>query len=483
LRAQALGFTYRGSSGRALHGLDLEVGPGQLLVLAGPSGGGKSTAALGLAGLLGDPVDGRVEGEVVPVGDEGGAVGLVLQDPDSHLVTLTVRDEVAFGPENLALPRVEILGRLEAALDAVGSSHLADRPTNELSGGEKQRVAIASVLAMEPEHLVLDEPTANLDPEGRTDVLDLALELSRGGERGVVVSEHRLDRLAEAAVETVVLAAGEVLWRGDHDELQANAEELTRAGVRVPGRPDLLGLDRREVAPGGTVLRVEGLDTGYGGKLVLDGLDLVVRAGEMVGLVGPNGGGKTTLLRCILGLGDVWEGRVEVAGIDASASTTSDLARRAGLVFQTPDHQLFERTVRAEMEFGPRNLGLLDGAMAGRIEALASEYALSPLMDVHPFRLSLGQKRRLNVASVQATSPRLLMLDEPFIGQDLGSIQALNQRFQAATEEGTAVLLVTHDLEALSAVCDRIIVLDGGRAEELDDPVSLSEGIPWSGAS
>jgi energy-coupling factor transport system ATP-binding protein len=416
-------------------------------------------------------------------GPEGGGVALVQQDPDSHLVTLTVRDEVAFGPENLALPRDEILARLEAALGAVGASHLVDRPTNQLSGGEKQRVAIASVMAMEPGYLVLDEPTANLDPEGRRDVLELALELASGGDRGVVVSEHRLDRLAAAAAETVVLAGGEVLWRGDHDELQSKAEELAAAGVRVPGRPDLLGLERREVTPGEAVLRVEGLSSGYGDQRVLDGLELVVMEGEMVGLVGPNGGGKTTLLRCILGLGDVWDGRVEVAGMDASATSTSELARRAGLVFQTPDHQLFERTVRAELEFGPRNLGLLDGGMEGRIGALAEEYALSAFMEVHPFRLSLGQKRRLNVASVQATSPRLLMLDEPFIGQDLGSIRALNERLQAARSEGTAVLMVTHDLEALSTICDRVVLLDRGKAEELDDAGSLSEGVPWGGVA
>lgn len=449
------------------------------MVLAGPSGGGKSTAALGLAGLLGEPVAGTLEGEVTREGMAGGGVSLVQQDPDSHLVTLTVLDEVAFGPENLALPREEVLQRVEASLEAVHATHLMDRATNELSGGEKQRVAIASVLAMEPQVLVLDEPSANLDPEGRQDVLSLALELVGEGDRALVVSEHRLDRLSEEAIETVVLDRGEVGWRGTFERMMNDAEDLSAGGLRVPGRPDLLGIDGTDATPGGTVLEVEGLVSGYGEEQVLHGVDLEVREGECVGLVGPNGGGKTTLLRCILGLGDIWDGRVMVGGLDASVEATSRLAREAGLVFQTPNHQLFERTVRSEMEFGPRNLGLDTEGMARRVKDLAREYALTDLMDVHPFRLSLGQKRRLNVASVQASSPSLLMLDEPFIGQDLGNIRALNEGLQEARSNGAAVLVVSHDLEVLSLMCDRAVVLEGGRTREMDDPASLTEGVLW----
>ena len=447
------------------------------MVMAGPSGGGKSTAALGLAGLLGEPVAGALEGEVTLDGRDGGGVSLVQQDPDSHLVTLTVLDEVAFGPENLALPREEVHRRVEASLEAVHAYHLVDRPTNELSGGEKQRVAIASVLAMEPDVLVLDEPSANLDPGGRQDVLSLALELVAEGDRALVVSEHRLDRIAERARETIVLDRGEVAWRGTFDQMMDDAEDLSARGLRVPGRPDLLGIDRTDATPGGTVLEVEGLVSGYGETQVLDGVDLTVREGEIVGLVGPNGGGKTTLLRCILGLGDIWDGRVMVSGLDASEEVTSRLAEEAGLVFQTPNHQLFERTVRAEMEFGPRNLGMDSEWMDWRVVNLAGEYALSDLMEVHPFRLSLGQKRRLNVASVQASSPSFVMLDEPFIGQDLGNVRALNRGLQEARGEGTAVLVVSHDLEVLSLMCDRAVVLEGGRTRELEDPASLGEGM------
>jgi len=428
---------------------------------------------------LGEPVSGKMEGTVALDGDPGGGVSLVQQDPDSHLVTLTVMDEVAFGPENLALPREEVIRRVEASLGAVHATYLADRSTSELSGGEKQRVAIASVLAMEPRVLVLDEPSANLDPVGREDVLSLAIELLEEGDRALVVSEHRLERLAEAAVETVVLDGGEVAWRGTFDRMQAEAEELAAGGLRVPGRPDLLGIERTETAPGGTVLEVEGLTSGYGENQVLHGVDLTVREGEIVGLVGPNGGGKTTLLRCILGLGDIWDGRVTVSNLDASEEATSRLAAEAGLVFQTPNHQLFGRTVRAEMEFGPRNFGMDNEWMDRRIVNLAREYALSDLMDVHPFRLSLGQKRRLNVASVQTSSPHLLMLDEPFIGQDLGNIRALNRGVQEAKEEGMAVLVVSHDLEIVSLMCDRAVVLEHGRTHGFEDPAFLGQTQLW----
>ncbi len=449
-----------------------------MVVLTGPSGGGKSTAALGLAGLLGEAVQGRMTGNVSVKGPSGGRVSLVQQDPDSHLVTLTVLDEVAFGPENLALPRDEVLQRVEASLESVHALHLMHRPTNELSGGEKQRVAIASVLAMEPDVLVLDEPSANLDPVGRRDVLDLSVELLREGDRAMVVTEHRLERLAEASLETVVLEGGRVSWRGTHGRMQEEAEDLSAGGLRVPGRPDLLGIERDEASPGDTVLHVRGLVSGYGEHKVLHGIDLEVREREVVGLVGPNGAGKTTLLRCILGLGDVWEGDVRVAGLDAALEPTSKLARRAGLVFQTPDHQLFEGTVREEMWFGPRNFGIDTRRTEERVNVLASEYSLSALMDVHPYRLSLGQKRRLNVASVQASFPRLLMLDEPFIGQDLGNIRALNRALQEARWENTAILVVSHDLEVLSRMCDRAVVLEAGMSRDVDDPCSLEEGFP-----
>jgi energy-coupling factor transporter ATP-binding protein EcfA2 len=450
-----------------------------MVVLTGPSGGGKSTAAMGLAGLLGDAVHGEMTGHVSVEGPSDGRVSLVQQDPDSHLVTLTVEDEVAFGPENLALPRDEIIRRVQEALEAVHALHLVHRSTNELSGGEKQRVAIASVLAMAPDVLVLDEPSANLDPQGRRDVLDLAVELLKDGDRALVVTEHRLERLAKAAMETVVLDGGRVRWRGTFGQMQSEAEALAASGLRVPGRPDLLGIDREEATPGETVLDVRGLQSGYGETQVLHGIDLTVREREVVGLVGPNGAGKTTLLRCILGLGEVWDGRVLVAGLDAGREPTSKMAREAGLVFQTPDHQLFERTVREELTFGPRNFGIDPLRMEDRIGELAAEYALAPLMEVHPYRLSLGQKRRLNVASVQASFPRLLMLDEPFIGQDLGNIRALNRAIQEARWENTAILMVSHDLEVLSHMCDRAVVVDGGRSREVDDPVSLEGGPTW----
>ncbi len=466
----------------------MEVGSGDLVLLAGPSGGGKTTAALGLAGLLGEPVDGTVEGSVC-LGDQTlagdgagrilGKVGLVQQDPEAHLCTLTVTDEVAFGPENLALPKDEVIERLEASLSAVGIGHLRDRGTNQLSGGEKQRVAIASMLAMDPEVLVLDEPTANLDPWSREEVLSLMVRLAGEGDRAVVVSEHRLDVLAEAAREIIILDGGVPSWRGSPTDLQEEAEDIASIGVRVPGRPGLIGIHRPPSKVGDPVLSVSDLVSGYGEREVLRGVDLELRGGEMVGLVGPNGGGKTTLLRCLLGLADVWEGRIVVTGLDATTEHTSTLARRAGMVFQTPDHQLFERTVREEMEFGPRNFGTLDDPMHARIDALSSDYGLSDLMEVHPFRLSLGQKRRLNVASVQTMSPKLLMLDEPFIGQDLGSIRALNARLQEARAQGTGILLVSHDLEVLAQMVDRVVVLEKGTCHEVEDPASLAEGIPW----
>ena len=422
-----------------------------------------------------------MEGEVLLDGSElvhghrPGEVALVQQDPDSHLCTLTVQDEVAFGPENLCLPSEEVRARMDAALGAVGARHLLGRSTGELSGGERQRVAIASMLAMEPRALVLDEPTANLDAPARTEVLRVLGDLPHRLGAPVVVAEHRLDVLVATAREIVALEGGAVTWRGGPRDLDGQAEGLSMAGVRVPGRRDLLGLERARKAPGEPVLRVAGLTAGYGEREVLRGVDLEVRAGELVGLVGPNGGGKTTLLRCVLGLVRPWDGRVELGGQDATGRPTSELARRAGLVFQSPDHQLFAPTVREELEFGPRNLGLLDVAARGRIDALAREYRIVGLLDAHPFRLSHGQKRRVNVASVQSFDPQLIMLDEPFIGQDIRNVRAINERLQAAKTGGAGVLVVSHDLEALSAMADRAFELVDGRAAEVNDVQGLED--------
>jgi energy-coupling factor transport system ATP-binding protein len=476
-----LGFTYRGAAGPALRDFDLKVGEGELVLLAGPSGGGKTTAARGLAGLLGEVVPGRMEGKVLLDGSElvhghrPGEVALVQQDPDSHLCTLTVQDEVAFGPENLCLPPDEVRARMDSALGAVGARHLLGRSTGELSGGERQRVAIASMLAMEPRALVLDEPTANLDAPARAEVLRVLCELPGRLGSPVVIAEHRLDVVATKAKEIVALDGGAVTWRGGPRDLEGQAEGLSMAGVRVPGRKDLLGLERARVTPGEAVLRVTGLTAGYREREVLRGVDLEVRAGELVALVGPNGGGKTTLLRCVLGLVRPWDGRVELRGEDAAGRPTSDLARHAGLVFQSPDHQLFAPTVREELEFGPRNLGLLDTAARERIGALAREYRIDGLLDVHPFRLSHGQKRRVNVASVQSSRPSLIMLDEPFIGQDIRNVRAINERLQAAKAGGSGVLVVSHDLEALSAMADRAVELVDGRAAEVADVQGLED--------
>ena len=422
-------------------------------------------------------MEGKVllDGSELVHGRRPGEVALVQQDPDSHLCTLTVQDEVAFGPENLCLPPEEVRTRMGAALGAVGARHLLGRSTAELSGGERQRVAIASMLAMEPRALVLDEPTANLDAPARAGVLEVLRELPGRLGSPVVVAEHRLDVLAGSASEIVALDGGAVTWRGGPKDLEGQAEGLSMAGVRVPGRRDMLGLDRTKAVPGDAVLRVTGLVAGYGEREVLRGADVEVRAGELVALVGPNGGGKTTLLRCVLGLVQPWDGRVELAGQDAAGRPTSELARRAGLVFQSPDHQLFAPTVREELEFGPRNLGMLDMAARGRIDALAREYHIDGLLDVHPFRLSHGQKRRVNVASVQSSGPSIIMLDEPFIGQDIRNVRGINARLQAAKATGAGVLVVSHDLEALSAMADRAVELVDGKTVEVDDVAGLED--------
>ncbi len=457
----------------ALRDVSFDIAPGERVLLLGASGSGKSTLLHGLAGVLGGDDEGEAEGALLldgrPAAGARGRAGLVLQDPDSQVILARVGDDVAFGCENLGVPRDETWLRVGAALDAVGLDVPQSRPTKHLSGGQKQRLALAGALAMRPGLLLLDEPTANLDPAGVVEVRDaVGALLERTGTTFVVV-EHRTEVWLPLVDRVIVLGAGGVVADGPPDRvLGAEGQRLAGAGVWVPGIPPAVPPPPART-PGDALLTARDLAVERVRAVpVATGLALEVRAGEALAITGPNGAGKSTLGLTLAGLLPPAAGTVHAAdGLAAGAGSrpvgwkSRELLTRIGMVFQDPEHQLLGRTVRAELEVGPRALGLDESETAGRVDELLERLRLSALARANPYTLSGGEKRRLTVAAALATRPQVLVLDEPTFGQDAVTWTELVALLAGLRDDGRAVVTITHDAAVVAALHARQVELGG----------------------
>jgi energy-coupling factor transport system ATP-binding protein len=471
VRASGWGWRHAGRKAWAVRGLDLDIAAGERVLLLGPSGAGKSTLLSGLAGVLGDDEDGSREGELtvggIPAERARGRAGLVLQDPDSQVILSRVGDDVAFGCENLGVPREEIWARVREALDAVGLDVPLDTPTSRLSGGQKQRLALAGVLAMRPGLLLLDEPTANLDPAGVEEVRDaVGRVLERTGATLVVV-EHRVAAWRSVVDRVVVIGEDGVLADGPAGRVLADrGAELARAGVWVPEHPPRVAA-RRGSPAGVPLLSGRGLSVGRRAA-VLSGVDVDVEAGAALAIEGRNGTGKSTLALTLGGLLRPVAGRVRAhpalasgAGEDPLRWTSRELSARIGSVFQVPEHQFLARTVREELELGPLANGAEQAETARRTEELLERLRLGPLAEANPFSLSGGQKRRLSVATALASRPRVLVLDEPTFGQDARTWAEVVRLLGEQLDDGVGVVTATHDLDLVEALRAKRLVLSG----------------------
>jgi energy-coupling factor transport system ATP-binding protein len=480
--ASGWGWRHAGRRRWAVRGLDLAIPPGQRVLLLGASGAGKSTLMRGMAGVLGDQEDGEQSGELLvdarPPGQARGRAGLVLQDPDAQVVLARVGDDVAFACENLGVPRDEIWQRVDASLDAVGLRLDRRHPTAQLSGGQKQRLALAGVLAMRPGLLLLDEPTANLDPEGALQVRDAVLDAARGAT--LVVVEHRVELWAAHMDRVVVLGEDGLIADGDPaDVFGRYAHELSTAGVWVPGAAAWRSPRPRSGRAAQTLLDAERLAVGRRGfgsripRVAASDVSLTVTAGRALAVTGPNGAGKSTLAMTVAGLLEPAGGRLRATealrdglGDQPAAWRSRQLLTRIGMVFQEPEHQLLTSRVRDELAVGPRALGLDESAVTARIDLLLERLRLTRLAAVNPFTLSGGEKRRLTVAAALATRPRVLVLDEPTYGQDARTWRELADLIDEVRDAGTAVVFVTHDPELVDALADDRLHLDLMRAAE-----------------
>lgn len=518
IRARGLGVRYFTRRTPALRDVSLACQPGERILLAGPSGAGKSTLALCLAGLIPGSLDAEVTGRVevdgmstaeAPPGSLAQRIGTVFQDPASQFTLLSVEDEVAFGLENLGVPAGDMPSRVGEALTAVGLADRAAWRIDRLSGGQQQRVALAAALATRPAALVLDEPTAHLDPRSATEVYARVRLAADQLGTALLVVEHDLDRVVPGLVDRCVLLAadGGVAADADVATLFADASRARRwadLGVWLPASVTLAlaleGPSLREVplgvgaaarwlaarpwaqhalqdaaareaatrpTPGEPVLRAAGLAARYatpaGSITALQNIDVDLRAGEMLAIVGASGSGKSTLLRVLGGLLRPWQGRVSVEGIDLYRTPAREAARLVAHVFQNPEAGFVADTVADEIAYGPRALGWPAAEVRQHSANLLEQFGLVALARANPFTLSEGQKRRLSVASALVLGPRVLLLDEPTFGQDRRSAQTLLAEVSALRARGLAVVVATHDLSLVVEEADHVLALVDGR--------------------
>lgn len=472
--AEGWGWRHAGRLAWAVRDVTLRIEPGERVLILGASGAGKSTLLHGIAGVLGDGEDGDAEGVIrigdVPAAQARGRVGMILQDPDAQVILARVGDDVAFGCENLGVEREEIWLRVREALDIVGLDVPLDRSTSALSGGQKQRMAIAGVLAMRPGVIVLDEPTANLDPEGVVAVREAVARTLERHPATLIVVEHRVSAWLPLIDRVIVLGDGGVIADGTPADVFAReGGSLAARGVWVPGHPPA-----DPPAPSGPPAEVllQATDLAVGrvaGIAVASDIDLRVRAREALAITGPNGAGKSTLGLTIGGLIPPIHGTVaaDPAFADGAPAAPIDwaskqLLTRIGSVFQEPEHQLLTKTVRAELEVGPRALKLPEAETTARVDELLERMHLTALAAANPYTLSGGQKRRLTVAAALATRPRMLILDEPTFGQDAVTWAELVAMLAAMRDDGASIVTITHDLDLVRALSAREIRMGEG---------------------
>ncbi len=504
---QDLAFAYRTGDGAlvpALRGVNLEIFPGEVVAVLGPSGAGKSTLCYCLNGLIPHVIRGEWSGEVRVFGRSTRAarpaelavdVGMVFQDFETQLFSTNVELEVAFGLENLATPPAEMRRRVAEALALVGLAGLGRREPATLSGGQKQRLAIAAVLAMRPRVLVLDEPTTDLDPRGREEIVQV-LDRLRAQGRTMLVVEHETEQ-AVSADRVVVLEGGRVAASGPPAEILTDADGLEARGIQPLASAALLsrlGLppaltvedavrvlreagyridpdryaalvrsDRARSADGDEVVAVDDVTFAYprSGPAVR-GVRLRIRRGECVAIVGHNGSGKTTLAKLLNGLLAPAAGDVRIRGRSTRGQSVLQLGRTVGYVFQNPDHQIFAETVYDEVAFGPRNQGLAEREVRARVDEALAAVGLSGREGEDPFAMTRGERQRVAVASVLATRPEVIILDEPTTGLDYREQRRMMDLVQRLNAAGHTIIMITHALWLVAAYAHRTVVMRDG---------------------
>ena len=498
-----LTFQYRTRPERAIENVSFELKPGEMLLIAGSSGCGKTTLARCINGLIPRSYKGNREGKVLlrgkdvaemQIADVAQIVGTLLQDPERQIVASNVFNEIAFGPENLGLPRDEIFARVDSAMKRLKIEYLRERETFNLSGGEKQKVALAGLLAMNPSILLLDEPLASLDPESAHEALEAFRSLADEG-KTVLLIEHRVEDAIFARPDRLLyMEAGQVKYLGAIDSLptEINHREVKLPAEWVIKRVHQIGETQEKTESvqkeerGETLVIFENVDFRYSDEtpLILENVNLEINRGDLIAVLGPNGAGKSTMVKHAIGLLKPTSGRVLLDGTDTRSMSVAQIAHSVGYVFQSPTHMLYAPTVREELEFGPKNLEFEKDSIPKLVSESVTTVNLKGLEEYPPLGLSFGQQKRTTIAAVLAMQSKIMIMDEPTAGQDYSNYthfmdamcRPLNGAKSLVAENFAATLFITHDLDLAVTYANRVllfgdkhIVADGSPEDVLKD--------------
>ncbi len=478
-----LSFRYRDRKDVSIHDISFDTRPGEILLIAGASGCGKTTLVRCINGLIPRSYKGEATGRVLVYGEETKSwklsqisqkIGTVLQDPERQILGTKVLNEVAFGLENLGMPREEIFKRVDEALKFLKIPHLRERETFNLSGGEKQKVALAGVLAMRPSILLLDEPLASLDPASAQDTLDTVRFLADQG-MTVLLVEHRVEDVLRIRPDRVMfMSESEIRYLGNlsglssvvnYREVKLSAEDIVErakldpppAGIKI--LPSVTGRAVENEA----LVKFENVGFGYDSEReVLHGINLEVKRGDVIAVLGPNGAGKTTFVKHAIGLLKPKSGRVLVNGLDTKEASVAQIASTLGYVFQSPSHMLFAPTVREELAFGPTNMKHSKERIEQEVKEALQIVNLSDKEQDPPLALSFGQQKRVSIAAILAMQSRILVMDEPTAGQDYQNyMNFMDSILQLPSFE--AILFITHDVDLAVIYANRVLIVNDGR--------------------
>lgn len=514
-------YTYPNGTEAALRDINLKVRRGEILLITGPAGAGKTTLCCCINGLIPHFYLGKLEGRVVtkgmvtteyPLSTLSYNASMLFQDPESQLVCPDVVSEIAFGPENYAVEPEEIRKRVKSCIESARLQGYEDRNPHMLSGGEQQACALASVMAVRPEIYVLDEPTSNLDPFGSIQMLKLILELARSEGKTMVIVEHKLEELAPLVDRMVLLNKGQVVSVGKPRKvLEEEAELMSQVGIKPP-QASLLAAELRNsgVEIGYTPISVEEAERAFskvlaqliekkkekiplelvrpvppvaeteekkvvietrdlwhiypiGNVEALRGISLKIYEKDFLAIIGQNGSGKTTLVKHFNGLLKSTRGNVLVYGVDTAKATLTELSKKVGYCHQNPDHQICHKTVREELEFGPRNLGVPDEEIEKRVMEAARGVELEHVLDSDPFDLSKGERTRVAIASILTMRPDVIIVDEPTTGQDYKRGREVMELMKKLNSEGKTIVIISHDMNITAEYVRRVIVLKDGQ--------------------
>lgn len=520
-----LNFSYRGDERKAIDSACLSISEGELIVIMGSTGAGKSSLVRCLNRIIPNFFKGDFTGEIKILATDitgqkvtrmADKVGMVFQDFETQLFSTSTTLEVAFGPENLGVNRGEIRRRISDSLEKTGLNGYEDREPSSLSGGEKQRLAIASILTIRPRIMVLDEPTTDLDPIGKQEIFQVLKELREEG-LTVVLVEHETEEIGDAD-RIIMIRDGRVIEQGKPSDILSRLDILKDNGIRPPQLVKLFSelnlpcstwplnvsqifsalqsnnrilsdnkyliLNHRDEEKkknyGREIIKVENLVHTYPtGQQALTGVNLSIKEREFIAIIGQNGSGKTTLVKHLNGLLRPTRGKVYYENTDIGKEKVSSLGKHIGYVFQNPDHQIFSPTVGEEIAFGPRNYGFSEQQIKTKVEEALKVVGLEGYQDKDPFLLTKGERQRVAIASVIISEPRVIILDEPTTGLDYNEQVKVMELLTDLNNQGHTLIIITHSMWVVAEYAHRVVVLSEGKilADDTTRKVFSNEAV------